>query len=183
MPLCVIPSRSYLDFAPIVRNTHRLQRIGRRQAGFPSQRCSADGGNQEQTRSYRYRYDEQRIGFREWRDRYVEWSGAQSFGDRSFGRCGGGCAGCDLGEEPDHFRREDARSSEKLGDVSLETEVAVSLAAQTGVNALGVKAHARDGVVTLQGHVPSEAVKSVMWSAAKKTHGVKRIVDEIEVGE
>jgi len=73
--------------------------------------------------------------------------------------------------------------SEKLGDVSLETEVAVSLAAQTGVNALGVKAHARDGVVTLQGHVPSEAIKSVMWSAAKKTHGVKRIVDEIEVGK
>ena len=72
-------------------------------------------------------------------------------------------------------------SSEAWRDVSLAAQVSVNLAAQTGVNALSVSPRARDGVVILEGKVPSEAVKSVMVSAATKTRGVKKVVDKLRV--
>jgi len=71
--------------------------------------------------------------------------------------------------------------SQALGDASLATQVSLNIAEQTGVNVLSVSARARDGVVTLEGKVPSLAVKSVMISAATKTHGVKKVIDKIEV--
>jgi osmotically-inducible protein OsmY len=72
-------------------------------------------------------------------------------------------------------------ASEQLRDLALETQVVADLAAQTGVNALSVHVHAVDGVVTLEGKVPSVGVRSVMWSAAAKTHGVKKIIDKLKV--
>ncbi len=73
------------------------------------------------------------------------------------------------------------RTSEKLGDVSLATAVEANLAAQTGVNALHVSVHVLRGVVTLQGSVPSIEIATVMRQAAEKTHGVKKVVDELAV--
>jgi osmotically-inducible protein OsmY len=72
-------------------------------------------------------------------------------------------------------------ASEQLSDVALATQVIANLAAQAGVNAFSVRTHAVDGVVTLEGKVPSSAVKSVMWSAAAKTHGVKRVIDKMSI--
>ena len=71
--------------------------------------------------------------------------------------------------------------SEALRDASLATQVSLNIAEQTGVNVLLVSTRARDGVVTLEGKVPSTAVKSVMMSAATKTHGVKKVIDRLKV--
>lgn len=72
-------------------------------------------------------------------------------------------------------------NSEALGDASLATQVSLNIAEQTGVNVLSVSARVRDGVVTLEGNVPSAAVKSVMMNAATKTHGVKKVIDKLKV--
>jgi osmotically-inducible protein OsmY len=72
-------------------------------------------------------------------------------------------------------------SSDELRDASLATQVSLNIAEQTGVNVLSVSARVRDGVVTLEGKVPSTAVKSVMVSAATKTHGVKKVIDRLKV--
>jgi osmotically-inducible protein OsmY len=72
-------------------------------------------------------------------------------------------------------------ASAQIGDVALATEVEARLAAQTGINALSVKTSSRDGHVTLSGGVHSATVKSLMISTAAKTHGVKSVVDHLEV--
>jgi hyperosmotically inducible periplasmic protein len=72
-------------------------------------------------------------------------------------------------------------SAEELRDASLATQVSLNIAEQAGVNVLSVSTRAHDGVVTLEGTVPSNDVKSVMLDAATKTHGVKKVIDKITV--
>jgi hyperosmotically inducible protein len=72
-------------------------------------------------------------------------------------------------------------AADKAGDLALTAKVTTALAAQTGVNAIDVKASARNGVVTLRGSVPTAAIKSTMLSAARKTRGVRNVIDDITV--
>jgi hyperosmotically inducible protein len=71
----------------------------------------------------------------------------------------------------------------QVGDFSLTAAVRANLAGQAGINAfeVGVKAH--DGVVTLTGHVKTEAVKTTLAATAKATSGVKSVVDDLTVTE
>jgi hyperosmotically inducible protein len=72
-------------------------------------------------------------------------------------------------------------TADKAGDFGLVAKVTAQLAAQTGINAINVQASASDGVVTLRGGVPSASIKSTMLSAARKTEGVRTVVDDIVV--
>ncbi|HXP94180.1 MAG TPA: BON domain-containing protein [Candidatus Binatia bacterium] len=72
-------------------------------------------------------------------------------------------------------------AADKAGDFALSAKVTAALAAQTGVNAISVKASAKDGVVTLRGDVPSDAIKSTMLSTTRKMPGVRTVVDGIAV--
>ena len=70
---------------------------------------------------------------------------------------------------------------ETLGDAALATKVVAALAAQTGVNAASVKVAAHDGTVTLTGAAPSAAIKTTMIETARKTGGVRVVVDRIAI--
>jgi len=70
---------------------------------------------------------------------------------------------------------------ESLGDAALVTKVMGAVAAQTGVNAFGVKAASRDGTVTLYGEVPTQAIKATMLETARKVNGVTSIIDKISI--
>jgi osmotically-inducible protein OsmY len=71
--------------------------------------------------------------------------------------------------------------SKSAGDLAVAAQVTGALAAQTGINAFSVKVSALNGVVTLTGHAPSEAIKSTMLAAAKSVSSVRSVVDKIAV--
>lgn len=68
-----------------------------------------------------------------------------------------------------------------VANAGLVAAVAAALTAQTGVNVSGVRIRADDGAVTLAGHAASAALKSTMLAVAKKTPGVRNVVDRIVV--
>ncbi|MFN2459698.1 MAG: BON domain-containing protein [Candidatus Velthaea sp.] len=72
-------------------------------------------------------------------------------------------------------------ASQTAKDLGVAAAVEAALVAQAGINVTGVKVTASGGVVTLQGHAPTDAVKSTMLGAAKKTPGVRNVVDRIAV--
>ena len=74
-----------------------------------------------------------------------------------------------------------ARDAKRVGDVGLAVQVTGAIAAQTGVNALGVHVRAESGTVTLEGNAPTAAVKSTIIAAARGVSGVRIIVDRIAV--
>ncbi|MBV8170816.1 MAG: BON domain-containing protein [Candidatus Eremiobacteraeota bacterium] len=71
--------------------------------------------------------------------------------------------------------------NEIADDVALEAKVHVAIAGQTGVNALKINVSSHKGVVTLDGTVPSPAIKTVALEAARGVNGVKRVVDKLAV--
>jgi osmotically-inducible protein OsmY len=76
-----------------------------------------------------------------------------------------------------------SRDAKDAGDVALAARITGALVAQTGINALSVHVSVRDGVVTLDGHAPSAAIKATMIAAAKGTSGVRNVDDRIAVRE
>lgn len=70
---------------------------------------------------------------------------------------------------------------ETLADAALATKVSANIAAQAGVNVANVKPGVHDGVVTLTGTAPTAAVKETILEAARRTGGVKSVIDRIEV--
>jgi osmotically-inducible protein OsmY len=67
------------------------------------------------------------------------------------------------------------------GDFALVSRVRSELIAQTGVNGLKVKIEAHQGLVTLSGSVPSEAVRATMEATARKIPGIRRLVDRTRI--
>ena len=67
-------------------------------------------------------------------------------------------------------------------DAALTAQVAGVMAAQSGVNAFSVKPSAHNGVVTLNGKVPTPEIKATILDAVRRIHGVERIVDQITIG-
>jgi len=76
-----------------------------------------------------------------------------------------------------------SRDAKDAGDVALAARITGALVAQTGINALSVHVSVRAGVVTLDGHAPSAAIKATMIAAAKGTSGVRNVDDRIAVRE
>ena len=71
--------------------------------------------------------------------------------------------------------------TEQAKDAAIVTGVTGALIGQAGVNALGVKVHAHNGAVTLDGSVKTAALKSTISYAAKHAPGVKSVVDNLKV--
>jgi len=69
----------------------------------------------------------------------------------------------------------------ETGDLKLCEDVLLELAWEPRVDAAHITVTARDGVVTLAGHVGSYAEKRVAEQAARYVHGVRAIAEEIEV--
>ncbi len=74
-----------------------------------------------------------------------------------------------------------AKTTDEASDFGLAAKLTAELAAQTGVNAAGIKISAHAGVVTLSGHAPSAAIKATMLETARNDHAVRSLVDKIAV--
>lgn len=66
-------------------------------------------------------------------------------------------------------------------DTDLQKDVLDELKWEPTVNAAHIGVSARDGVVTLSGHVPSYGEKYAAEKATKRVYGVKAVADELEV--
>jgi osmotically-inducible protein OsmY len=68
-----------------------------------------------------------------------------------------------------------------MSDIDLQQDVLDELKWEPSVNAPHIGVAAKDGVVTLTGHVSSYAEKYAAEKAAKRVHGVRAIANEIDV--
>ena len=68
-----------------------------------------------------------------------------------------------------------------VSDAALTAAVEGAIAAQSGVNVFHIGSTAHDGVVTLKGTVPSEAVRSTVLTTVRGVRGVTSIVDQLVV--
>jgi hyperosmotically inducible protein len=73
-------------------------------------------------------------------------------------------------------------ASRQIGDFALVAAVRANLAAQGGLNGVQVDVKASQGTVTLGGRVATRAIRDTLVAAAKKTAGVKTVVDALVVG-
>jgi len=72
-------------------------------------------------------------------------------------------------------------AAQTVSNVELVAAVTGALVAQTGVNVGGIRVRADAGTVTLVGHAPTAAIKATLLAAARKTPGVRNVVDRIAV--
>jgi osmotically-inducible protein OsmY len=66
-------------------------------------------------------------------------------------------------------------------DSQLQRDVLDELAMEPDVDAAHIGVSVNDGIVTLGGHVRSYVEKSAAQRAAKRVHGVKAVVDEVDI--
>jgi osmotically-inducible protein OsmY len=66
-------------------------------------------------------------------------------------------------------------------DLELKNDVEEELEFEPSVNAAHIGVSAKDGVLTLSGHVPSFAEKYSAERTAKRVYGVKAVADELDV--
>jgi osmotically-inducible protein OsmY len=69
----------------------------------------------------------------------------------------------------------------QLSNGALEVKVGAAIASEAGQNVFHVTPAARDGVVTLSGTVPSQAIHETVLRAVRAVPGVKTVVDRITV--
>jgi osmotically-inducible protein OsmY len=70
---------------------------------------------------------------------------------------------------------------QELSDGTLEAEIKIALYKEIGTKARHLEVEAVEGVVSLRGPVPDEARKTVALATAKKTKGVKSVVDLLAI--
>jgi hyperosmotically inducible protein len=68
-------------------------------------------------------------------------------------------------------------------DTSVESALKAKLAGDAQVKASGIQVTARNGIVMLQGTVPSAAAKQRAVNLARETEGVVQVVDRLTVGK
>src|SRR5215471_2804677 len=68
-----------------------------------------------------------------------------------------------------------------MGDNTLQQAVIDELTWEPSVNAGHIGVTARDGVITLSGHVGTYAEKTTAQAAASRVYGVKAIANDIDV--
>ena len=72
-------------------------------------------------------------------------------------------------------------STATMSDIDLQSDVLEELKWEPSVNAAHIGVTAKDGVVTLTGHVPSYAEKYAAEKAAKRVYGVRAVANELDV--
>ncbi|HTX56144.1 MAG TPA: BON domain-containing protein [Candidatus Acidoferrales bacterium] len=67
-------------------------------------------------------------------------------------------------------------------DAALTVRVTAAIAAQSGVNVFHIAPQVHQGVVVLNGSVPSDAVRDTVVQTVRGVRGVKRVVDNLRIG-
>lgn len=75
------------------------------------------------------------------------------------------------------------RAAEVLSDAALTTKIKSKMALDDTVKALDIHVTTKDGDVTLSGNVHSERERQRALALARETSGVKRVVDQLELGQ
>jgi len=75
-----------------------------------------------------------------------------------------------------------AATADATGDAAVTAKVKTKFLADTAVAGLKIDVDTKDGVVTLSGKVPNAAEKARAASIAKKTDGVKSVVNKLTIG-
>lgn len=70
---------------------------------------------------------------------------------------------------------------ERSADVGLAAKVSAAIAGQAGMNVFHVKVSARDGVVSIEGTVPSQSIARTIVDTARGVDGVKRVEPRLTV--
>src|SRR5687767_5173592 len=87
--------------------------------------------------------------------------------------------------EPSHPKVQEeiamTTSTATMGDTELRADVLRELEWEPRINATHIGVALADGIVTLSGHVQSYAEKYAAEDAAKRVHGVRAVVNELEV--
>lgn len=86
-----------------------------------------------------------------------------------------------IGIAPSTTARAVAKAEGELKDAILEARVKGRLLDQVGANAMRVEVEASEGTVSLRGAVPSESIRSTSLETARKTKGVRKVIDLITV--
>jgi osmotically-inducible protein OsmY len=73
-------------------------------------------------------------------------------------------------------------ASKDVDDFALATAVRAHLTAQAGVNGITLGVGSKNGVVTLDGTVPTAALHQTIVATARTTAGVKSVVDRLHTG-
>ncbi len=74
-------------------------------------------------------------------------------------------------------------AGQQIDDAALTTKVKAKLAADPDVNPFNIDVDTTDGVVTLRGRVEDVASRNEAVELARETEGVRRVRNEIQVGE
>ncbi|MBC5823790.1 MAG: BON domain-containing protein [Candidatus Eremiobacteraeota bacterium] len=72
-------------------------------------------------------------------------------------------------------------SRQLADDFALEAQVKAAIARDAGLNALRVHVSAHAAAVTLEGSVPSAALRTVVFDAAKSVPGAKSVSDRLSI--
>lgn len=89
----------------------------------------------------------------------------------------------DAREAADELRTAASQAGERLADGWLTTKVQAQFFADDDIKARYIGVTTRDGVVTLKGHVESEAVREQALQIARNTDGVRSIQDQMQIGQ
>ena len=88
----------------------------------------------------------------------------------------------DARQTADEIRTAASQAGERLADSWLTTKVQAQFFADDDIKARYIDVTTRDGVVTLKGHVESEAVREQALQIARHTDGVSSIQDQLQIG-
>lgn len=87
------------------------------------------------------------------------------------------------GEAADKGKEKAGEVGEAVGDAALTATVKTKFLADTSVSGLKIDVDTKANVVTLTGTVPTAAEKRRAVEIARKTDGVKSVVDHLKVGK
>ncbi|MBD5656522.1 MAG: BON domain-containing protein [Candidatus Eremiobacteraeota bacterium] len=73
-------------------------------------------------------------------------------------------------------------AQQQVSDFSLAAAVRAALVGQAGVNAIPLGVDARAGTIVLSGTVHTVALRTTLLDAARRTSGVRSVVDRLTVG-
>ena len=71
----------------------------------------------------------------------------------------------------------------QVDDAGITAKVKAKLAADGDINPFNIDVDTNEGVVTLQGRVAKEEARTKAEQLARDTHGVKRVIKLVKVGD
>jgi hyperosmotically inducible periplasmic protein len=71
----------------------------------------------------------------------------------------------------------------QVDDAAITAAVKAKLAADGDINPFNIDVDTNEGVVTLQGRVAKAEARTKAEQLARETHGVKRVINLVKVGE